>query len=221
MRGGISREEYLVNALNDLEEAIINDLQPEERTRALRYLDAIAEKDDMTYRLAALIEHATVEPPANGMLLRARRSVVAGYEAVLARSNHFGGLVTLFVLQLVVNAGTVALIVLRDLSARIAAEVSGQRVAIMDFVPISDWLLLVTTLIPAMFVVIAIVALRRSRMTALRFFQRGVLLSICFTEVFMFYRNQAAALLVLAFNIFSWALVNVAITRESRKRDEQ
>jgi hypothetical protein len=28
------------------------------------------------------------------------------------------------------------------------------------------------------------------------------LLSILFTEVFMFYRNQAAALVVLAFNLF-------------------
>jgi hypothetical protein len=43
-----------------------------------------------------------------------------------------------------------------------------------------------------------------------------VLLSICFTEVFMFYRNQAAALVVLAFNLFAWACVNVVITRESR-----
>jgi hypothetical protein len=32
----------------------------------------------------------------------------------------------------------------------------------------------------------------------------------------MFYRNQGAALVVLAFNLFAWAFVNVAITRESR-----
>ena len=62
------------------------------------------------------------------------------------------------------------------------------------------------------------IALRRSRITALHFFHRGELLSICFTEVFMFYRNQVAALLVLAFNVFSWALINVAITKESRNR---
>lgn len=53
-------------------------------------------------------------------------------------------------------------------------------------------------------------------MAALHFCHRAVLLSICFTEVFMFYRNQVAALLVLAFNLFSWALINVAITKESR-----
>jgi hypothetical protein len=43
-----------------------------------------------------------------------------------------------------------------------------------------------------------------------------VLLSICFTEVFMFYRNQGAALLVLAFNLFALASVSVAIARETR-----
>ena len=76
--------------------------------------------------------------------------------------------------------------------------------------------MIVSTLIPSVFVVLALSALRRSRMTALRSFHRAVLLSILFTEVFMFYRNQAAALVVLAFNLFAWACVNVAIARESR-----
>jgi hypothetical protein len=218
MRRGISREEYLVNAINDLEEVIINDLQPEERDRALRYLGAIAEKDDLIVRLAALIEQASVQPPPDGWLRGIRRYVVAGYEAVLARSNRFGGLITLFVLQLAINAGTVALIVVGDLSAGIVAEASGQRGGILGLLPKSDWLLLGATLIPSIFVVIAVIALPRSRMTALRFFHRAVLLSICFTEVFLFYRNQVAALLVLAFNLFSLACVNVAITRETRTR---
>jgi hypothetical protein len=51
---------------------------------------------------------------------------------------------------------------------------------------------------------------------SLHFFHRAVLLSICFTEVFMFYRNQAAALVVLAFNLFSWACINIVLTHESR-----
>jgi hypothetical protein len=51
---------------------------------------------------------------------------------------------------------------------------------------------------------------------ALRSFHQGVLLSICFTEVFMFYRNEGAALLVLLFNLFAWACVNVVLTRETR-----
>jgi hypothetical protein len=216
MRRGITREEYLVNAINDLEEAVINDLQPEERERALRYLGAIAEKDDLTLRLAALIEEASVQPHPDGWLRRIRRYVVVGYEAVLARSDRFGGLITLFALQLVVNAGTVALIVAGDLAAGIVAVPSGQKGAAIGILPISDWLLIVSTLIPAILVVIAVYALRQSRMTALRLFHRGVLLSILFTEVFMFYRNQGAALVVLAFNLFAWAFVNVAITRESR-----
>jgi hypothetical protein len=216
MRRGISREEYLVNAINDLEEAVINDLQPEERDRALRYLGAIAEKDDLTLGLADLIERASVQPRADGLLRRIRRRVVAGYEAVLARSNRFGGLITLMVLQLALNAGTVALIVAGNLSAGIVAEASGQRGGLTGLLPISDWLLLVSTFIPSVFVVMAVFALRHSRMRALHLFHRAVLLSILFTEVFMFYRNQAAALVVLAFNLFSWVCVNVVLTRESR-----
>jgi hypothetical protein len=240
MRSEISREEYLVNAINDLEEAVINDLQPEERDRALRYLGAIAEKDDLTLRLAALIEEASVQPHPDGWLRRIRGYVVAGYEAVLARADRFGGLVTLFVLQLVVNAGTVAFIVERAWSAaetdrsRLAgssgldcigtavcaaeaiANASDQQGATFASIPMSDVLLIVSTLVPSVLVVIAVFALRRSRMRGLYSFRRAVLLSILFTEVFMFYRNQAAALVVLAFNLFAWACVNVAITRESR-----
>ena len=216
MRRRVSREEYLVNAVHDLEEAVINDLQPEERERALRYLGAIKEKDELTLGLASLIERARVQPAPGGLLRTARTYIVTVYDAVLARSNRFGGLVTLFILQLVINGGTVTLIIVRDLSAGIVAQASGRAGGVSGLLPVSDWLLLGTALIPSVFAVIAVVALRNSRMTALHFFHRAVLLSILFTEVFMFYRNQAAALGVLAFNLFSWACVNVVLTRESR-----
>ncbi len=216
MRRRVSREEYLVNAVHDLEEAVINDLQPEERERALRYLGAIREKDELTLGLASLIEHARVQPVPSGFLRSVREYIVTVYEAVLARSNRFGGLVTLFVLQLVGNAGTVALIVVRDLSAGIVAQASVHASGVIGLLPVSDWLLLASTLIPSVFAVVAVVALRNSTMTALHLFHRAVVLSILFTEVFMFYRNQAAALAVLAFNLFSWACVNVVLTRESR-----
>jgi hypothetical protein len=156
-----------------------------------------------------------VQPHPDGWLRRIRRRIVAGYEAVLARSDRFGGLITLFVLQLAVNAGTVAFIVVRAWSAEAVAH-ANDRTATFAFIPISDVLLIISAFVPSILVVIAVFALRRSRMTALRFFHRGVLLSILFTEVFMFYRNQGAALVVLAFNLFAWACVNVAITRESR-----
>jgi hypothetical protein len=215
MRRGISREEYLVNAVHDLEEAVINGLPPDERDKALRYLRAIGEKDDLTLRLTVLIESAKVQPPRNGLSRRIRRLVLAGYEAALARANRFGGLITLFVLQLAVNAGTVAVIVAGHLSAGIAGVPADQRGG-MGILPTSDWLLIASTLVPSIFVVLAVFVLRSSRMTALHFFHRAVLLSICFTEVFMFYRNQAAALAVLVFNLFSWACVNVVITKEAR-----
>jgi len=218
LRRRISREEYLVNALNDFEEAIINDLQPEERDRARRYLAAITDKDELTTDLATLIDRADVQPRPEGLSHHIRRYMIAGYAAVVARANHFGGIVTLFVLQLVINAGTVALIVARDVAAGIASSTAEQRAGMLERLAISDWLLVGATIIPSVFVILAVVTLPRSRMTALRFFHRGVMLSILFTEVFMFYRNQGAALAVLAFNLFSWACVNVVLTATLRQK---
>lgn len=212
LRRVISREEYLVNALNDFEEAIINDLQPEERDRARRYLAAIAERDELTASLSSLIEGAAIRPRTEGWSHQMRRYVIAGYEAVVLRANHFGGLITLFVLQLAINAGTVVLLALRDLSADIVGTGG------VSALPVSDWLLIVATVIPTVFVILAVVTLTRSRLSALRLFHRGVLLSILFTQVFMFYRHQGAALAVLAFNLFSWTCVNVVLTATLRGR---
>ena len=137
---------------------------------------------------------------------------------MLARANHFGGLITLFVLQLVINAGTVALIVAGDVAADIATSDAGQRSGIIERLAVSDWLLVGSTIVPSVFIILAVAKLPRSRLTALRLFQRGVLLSILFTEVFMFYRNQAAALAVLGFNLFSWACINVVVTATLRHK---
>jgi hypothetical protein len=49
---------------------------------------------------------------------------LSGYLTVLAHANRFGGLVTLFILQLAINTGTVALIVAGRLSEGIVAEAS-------------------------------------------------------------------------------------------------
>jgi hypothetical protein len=52
-----------------------------------------------------------------------------------------------------------------------------------------------------MFVGAGIVTLRQSRQGALRLFQRSVLISVFVTQVFMFYRSQWEALVVLGFNL--------------------
>lgn len=218
LSGGIRRDEYLVNAIHNLEEAVINDLQQEERDRALRYLAAIVEKDELTSGLAALIERAQVQPKSEGLSHRIRIYIIARYGAALARSNRFGGLTTLFILHLAVNAGTVALAGVEYWSAGTLTHPAGGEG--LGIIPMSDWLLIGSTVMSAVFVSIAVIVIRRSRITALHSFHRAVLISICFTEVFMFYRNQYAALAMLAFNLFSWACVNVVITRESRAGPE-
>ena len=81
------------------------------------------------------------------------------------RRDRFGGLVTLLVLQLAINAGVVASIVVRDVSAGIVATGPGQGEEIPGFPSSLGLAATVATLIPSIFVVVAVVALPHSRMS--------------------------------------------------------
>ena len=219
MRGVISREEYLANSIRHLEQAVINDFHPRDRQEALRYLEAIVDKDQLTSELAELISRVNVQTSERGLHHRFRENVISVYEQVLSRANRIGGLASLFLLQLVVNVVIVALVVWGRWSAGTVAPSSSPS-GIFGTLSMASLLLLASTIIPIIFITIAIaiLALRRSRATALTFFHWAVLLSICLTEVFMFYQNQIAALIMLAFNLFSWACINVVIGQEAQMR---
>ena len=210
------REEYLVNAVHDLEEAVINGLPPEERDRASRYLGShrcegrpnigIGGTHWARERLAADRWIAAPHSPVRRRRLRGcARSIESIWRAHHAFRSAARG-------QRGDGRGNCRGTLVGG-NRRGSLRPTGGTIGILA---ISDLLLIGSTLVPSIFVGIAVFALRRSRMTALHFFHRAVLLSICFTEVFMFYRNQAAALVVLAFNLFSWACVNVVISQESR-----
>jgi hypothetical protein len=62
-----------------------------------------------------------------------------------------------------------------------------------------------------------IVALRRSRTAALRLFQRSILVSIFITQVFMFYRSQWEALVVLAFNLLVLLALEYMLAHEEEE----
>lgn len=67
------------------------------------------------------------------------------------------------------------------------------------------------------FVAAGITALRRSRQRALRLFHRSILISVFVTQVFMFYRSQWDALVVLAFNLL--VLVALGYMRSHEEQD--
>jgi len=64
------------------------------------------------------------------------------------------------------------------------------------------------------FILLGVLRMRRSRLEAYRMFERAVLTSILLVEVFVFYREQFAALTGLALNLVLLATLRIMIKFE-------
>lgn len=81
-----------------------------------------------------------------------------------------------------------------------------------------QWAELVSSVIPAFFVLLGTVRMRRSRLDAYRAFKTAVLVLIFITQFFTFYHRQLMAVIGLAFNILIWLTLRSMIQQEERLR---
>lgn len=195
-------EEYVVNALQELEEAAMHDLQREERERALQYLAKATPGDRLAEGLGALVSglHEVPSRPA-GWAERAAAGLLRQYRMLTARPVFWRAVVLFFIAEVIVKLVHVGILVwYPEAGSSLFARVALMSRRVDDFA-LPEWLQLGSSLLSAMFVGAGIVTLRHSRQGALRLFQRSVLISVFVTQVFMFYRSQWEALVVLGFNL--------------------
>jgi len=67
----------------------------------------------------------------------------------------------------------------------------------------------------AVFSFLGIIFLARNRRLALKMFERSMLISIFLTQVFIFYREEFAALLGLAYNLLILAAIRFMLEKEN------
>jgi hypothetical protein len=214
----VTPQEYLVNALQEMEEAALEDLQAEERDRALRYLARADPGDPLVTGLSDLLRGTAVTPtPAPGRVARARRALVARYRDLAHHPTFAKALIAFFVAQLVLKLAHLGVLILDpEPYTTVATRLSLMGRQIEGY-SIAEWLQLGSSLLSAGFVALGIIAIRRSRREGLRMFQRSILVSIFVTQVFMFYREQWAGLFLLTFNLLVLAALNFMIERETRE----
>lgn len=195
-------DEYVINALQELEEAARRDLQREERERALLYLGRAGADHPLAAPLASLIrqlDEAPARPP--GRLARIAAGTLRRYRRLTRDPLFWRALVLFFIAQVGLKLLHVGILIFApEAGGSLAARVAFMSRRIDDYA-LPEWLQLGSSLLSAAFVAVGILALRRSRQAALRLFQRSILISIFVTQVFMFYRSQWDALVVLAFNL--------------------
>jgi hypothetical protein len=210
-----THQEYLVNAIQEMEQAVVHDLQPEERDRALRFLARADARDPLVAGLRTILGQAELRPSRPpGIAARWRRTLAARYRDLAQHPAFARLLIAFFVAQIVLKLVHVVYMIT---SAEPYAGVVS-RIALMsrevEGYSIMEWLQLGSSLASAAFVVLGVALIRRSRLRGLRMFQRAILVSIFLTQVFMFYHAQWAGLIVLAFNLLVLVALDFMIERE-------
>lgn len=209
-------KESLVNALQELENVAFDDLDREERDRALLYLERADPSDRLAGAIRELLHRTEPIPtPAPHPLQRARNAAIALYRWTAGRPWFPRAIVAFFVAQLAAKAGQVLVMVLLPRPELRMLPTLPRVRRLVEGLGLADWAQIASALLSALLVALGIVLFRGSRLRAFRMFQRSILVSIFITQVFMFYRDQWAALAGLAFNLAVFAALNFAIEQES------
>jgi len=211
-----TREEYLVNALREIEEVALSDLSREERDRALHYIRRSGARGPLARGLRDILERARLVPERTDVLEQLRERLSGGYRRIASLSAFPTLVVGVFVVQLVVKLAYVAWLLV---SGEAPALFRWLRVLAPAPVPehgfgFMDGAILVSSVVAAGFVAAGVFFIRRSRLRAFRMFQRSILVSIFFGQVFVFYLEQWGALVGLVFNILLFVGLRFMIERE-------
>jgi len=214
------KEEYLLNALREMEEVALQDLDQTEKERALHYLSRSDHSHPMVSALETLLHRADlVPPPRPHVPARIRSWIRTRYGELVAHRAFEVFLVLFFLAVFILRLIAVGLVVTGLWGSPIstwpiypgADVIPGQD---LDFV---DWAQIASSLLSGVFTVLGIVALRRSRLAAYRQFRAAVLVALFITQVFMFYEDQFAALIGLGLNILMLTALDIMIEQERER----
>ena len=198
----VNETEYLINALEISKEAILNDLDRNEKEKALSFLKESGQHDNLTRAFMEMFAQEKLADMKSNLVTKAVRRLQNFYLGI-ARNNWFiKELTVFFILQslfLITNAVLVGKSFLLPTLASISLP---QKLEILS------------STIAASFVIVGVLKLRRKRLVAYYDFKKSLLVSILLTQVFAFYDLQLVALSELVFNIALLIAINHIISLE-------
>jgi len=217
-RQGAHPAENIVNALRSTGDFLTGDPERSERDRALAYLDASGDNSQITTAMrSSLNGAAAAEDQKAGPLEDLFHRIVSAYRRIAA-SRWFGwALIAFFTLQLVV-AGLRVVLLLPWFAPR---AIFLANVPLVTPLPpdaeqfaVADWLQLFSGMLAGVFVARGMLSVFRDRLRALRMFQHATVVTLCLTQVFLFYRVEWLGLGALAVNLMVLFGLRFAITHE-------
>jgi hypothetical protein len=196
-------DEAVLNALEAVKSASIGRLDETRRRSALALLDESGAAGAIAEKVETLLRDVPALPPhVPGPIERFGNAYRRWYTQATQRRGYAKLISTLLVILAIAKVlGVVAL----------ASDGRGIR-------GFSEWASLISEMVSAAFLVVGVLVLPRNRLDAYLWFDRGMLVTILITQIFVFGQEQLAGVLDLAFSIVIWVMVRGAI-RAERERD--
>jgi hypothetical protein len=207
-RRDLGPDEAVLNGLEALKSAALGQLGEPHRNAAVALIDDTGADGALAARVRALLADVTGLPdPAPSRFARWGVAVRAWYLDLAQRSWFIRFVVWWFCI-----IGSVQLLG--------AIAVAADDSTIKGFV---DWAVVVSSGVSGALIVVGAFRLRHHRVSAYRWFERGILVQIFVTQVFEFADVQLAGVFGLVFNILLWiglrAMIRAEVEREQIERE--
>ena len=198
----VTGAEALANALDLMAGAPARGLEPDDRARILELLELADPADPRTGIATGYLAAIPAVPDHDGPLEVLGDRLAAAYARIMAMSWADEALIVAMLAYAVLAVVGVVLVAAAPPQDG-AADLTGATVAQIG-----------STIVGALLIGRGALCLRRSRLDAYRWFQRGLLVWILVTQVFVFYSSQLGGLLGLAVDLVAYGSLRYAIGQE-------
>jgi hypothetical protein len=213
----LSSREYQLNALAQMEEAVVHDMDPTEKLRVKNLLEGADQKDPVTKQLLKLLSATrTTAPHTPSKFKRLVLKLDEFYERFWSSRSSNLLVRIFFLLEVFLFVGGVILLIYRNVDG--AFDLFSGKVEFSAELAIGQ---LISSLVAAGYAVYGAWLLPRSHLKAYEQFRRATMVNIFLTEFFMFSRIQFGAMPGFLFNLVLLAMLGYAMRQEMRLESEK
>jgi hypothetical protein len=204
---GIQRRDYtadeaVLNGLEALKSATIGELSEARRTSAVTLLDVTGAQGAFAHHVRTLLADATGLPdPRPNLFERTGGNIRQWYVGLTAK-------------RWFVRVLTAWFVVVGSLQLVIAVVLAADHHGIHGY---EEWATVISSGVSGALFVVGVVRLPHHRLSAYRWFERGILVQIFVTQIFEFAQEQLAGIFGLLFNILLWIALRSMIRAEHER----
>jgi hypothetical protein len=202
-RRDYSSDEAVLNGLEALKSATIGELSEARRALAVSLLDTTGASTSFAHHVRALLADETGLPDPRPNRFERWGIAVRAWYLGLADRRWFRQFITWWF----VIVGSAQLVA--------ALGLAFDDRTLKGFV---DWAIVVSSGVSGALIVVGVLRLRRHRLDAYRWFERGILVQIFVTQVFEFAHEQLTGVFSLIFNLLIWVALRSMIRAEMERK---